>query len=913
MSSSSEHSPLYSWLRRLGLVSLGLLLFIQIFLLWISARDGGWRIPEGIVSILNQKLQKDGITLQARNFWVLPNLSLAADDLTLEVEPITGEILTVERAELKLNFWHLGRGQILPDRIYLRGGKIWCPAAASQTGQRRLIVEDIRGEIKKEGPWLTTSGLFLRAGDFIVSAEGKVPIGILTLPSTAEPNLEPLAARVSRILSGIEQSTLIADRAGGASLHLQAFSEKQGSSQLTCRLVLGNQPQPSLPTLIQAQELNFQIHLQLDPTGHLDTWQLKGEAANLVYQKFAARCLEFKLHGTNTWAETQGEIIVADFSYDRIKEIQATIEVHPRAGKTFTEIDIDFFSHRSWASGQILWQPADEENLTDQFLFEITQAQIDVEDLLSFPEIKSGLKEAGVELQGVIGLADVNIQHGEKLGCVDGDITFSGLKAMGLSTQAIAPQHDMPLTAHFDYDPNRTPYSLLLRELQLASVRGEADCSLEKNGAYSLRLFGEVHPQCLDQVLGDWWVSLWRYFVLSSNPYATIDVSGHWGVEDAITQGRVRLDQFQFLQTPFHSVEISVDANPDTTFIGVHKLAGANPETDGWLEGSAVWDWRKPEGENGPIIQLSGNLQPWIIAHCADKKAGEMLRGLKLPSQSKLNIRGEQKGEALNIDASLLCPTSFQAWGVASENLVLNLSQKNKILNVVSTMGLANGTARFKMHDEENQDMLFSINLSDCDSRLLIPLFENLSASSENPKSLTIKKAPKELTFLNFNFDGKINLEKPQFVRGLGSFSLRNPELEKVRILGGLSAVLEVVGINATTYNLVQAQGDFGCLEGRAYFPNILITGPQSFLEMAGEVDLVDSNLDFEGVFSIPKKGNFNPFEVLNVNRILADQTRVNIYGPISAPKTRTIPLISFLFKSRIGSKLGKIPSELSE
>ena len=354
MSSSSEHSPLYLWFRRLGLVGLGVLLFVQIFLLWVSARDGGWRIPESVVSLLSQKLQKEGIVLQARNFWILPDLSLAADDLTLEIEPITGEILTVERAEVNLNFWHLGRGKILPNRFYLRGGKVWCPAAASQTGQRRLIIEDIRGEIRKEGAWLTSSGLFLRAGDLVVSAEGKMPIGVLTPSSRPQTSPTSLATQVTQVLKSLEQTTLIADRAGGASLHLQALSENQGSSQLSCRLVLGNQPQPSLPTLIQARELNFQLHAQLDPAGQLHTWQLKGEAANLVYQKYAARYLEFKLQGTNAWPETQGEIIVADFSYNQIKEVQATIEIHPKGSKTYTQVDIDLFSHRSFASGQIL-------------------------------------------------------------------------------------------------------------------------------------------------------------------------------------------------------------------------------------------------------------------------------------------------------------------------------------------------------------------------------------------------------------------------------------------------------------------------------------------------------------------------------------------------------------------------------
>ena len=109
------------------------------------------------------------------------------------------------------------------------------------------------------------------------------------------------------------------------------------------------------------------------------------------------------------------------------------------------------------------------------------------------------------------------------------------------------------------------------------------------------------------------------------------------------------------------------------------------------------------------------------------------------------------------------------------------------------------------------------------------------------------------------------------------------------------------------------AKGTFGCVGGRAYFPDLAITGPQARLDLTGEIDLQASTLNFEGDFSLPRKGGFNPLDLLNLNRALISLTKIKLKGPISKPETSAIPTLKDIIKPQKDSKLGKIPDGIQE
>ena len=142
---------------------------------------------------------------------------------------------------------------------------------------------------------------------------------------------------------------------------------------------------------------------------------------------------------------------------------------------------------------------------------------------------------------------------------------------------------------------------------------------------------------------------------------------------------------------------------------------------------------------------------------------------------------------------------------------------------------------------------------------------------------------------------------------------MNDPELKKVRLLGGISGVLEAVGVGATTYDLDRATGTFGCIGGRAFFPDMTITGPQAKLELAGEIDLKGMTLNFAGDFSLPRKQGFNPLDIINLNRALVSLTRIKLQGPLAKPETRAIPTLQDIVKPNRDKDLGKIPAGILE
>ncbi|MEK0438705.1 MAG: AsmA-like C-terminal region, partial [Verrucomicrobiota bacterium] len=121
------------------------------------------------------------------------------------------------------------------------------------------------------------------------------------------------------------------------------------------------------------------------------------------------------------------------------------------------------------------------------------------------------------------------------------------------------------------------------------------------------------------------------------------------------------------------------------------------------------------------------------------------------------------------------------------------------------------------------------------------------------------------------------------------------------------------VGVGATTYELDRATGTFGCLSGRAYFPDLTITGPQARLELAGEVDLKGMTLDFVGDLSLPRKQGFNPLDIINLNRALVSLTKIKLQGPLEKPETRAIPSLKDIVKPNKDNNLGKIPAGILE
>ncbi|MEY4307415.1 MAG: hypothetical protein RJA95_783, partial [Verrucomicrobiota bacterium] len=601
------------------------------------------------------------------------------------------------------------------------------------------------------------------------------------------------------------------------------------------------------------------------------------------------------------------ELVLSQARYAGLELRRAKFEARPVAGGG-NRIAFSLLTDRSSADGSAI---IDGQG---GILATLGHAHLSGQEIAALPDVGALLQSAGIDLGSEILVRDVVAALSPKGDVVraSGEVALSGFRGLGLSAEAIAPGKDLPLRTRFDFEPTRAASPLRLRDLRLASVTGEADCEPKAGGAFLLHLNGEIAPASLDRVLGEWWVSLWRLFLVRENPYAFIDVESHWGALTSVTKGRVLLNRFDFMGAPFRHVEVSVDADARQTYIGLHRLEGGDSPAGGSVEGSATWDWSKPLALAGPVVRAEGNIQPWIAARCAGKDLGDALRGLELPSDHRFTLLLTPGIKGPDVKTSIACAGEFNAWGVTGRGLEASTENSDRGLRVRAKLGLANGDATLTLDGDPLHQTKVAVGLRGCDPAQVGQLLNDLTT----PKKEEAKPTPATPTAkgrMDLDFAGELDLEKPRQLKGLGRYALTDPDLKKVRLLGGISNVLEAVGVGATTYELTQAKGTFGCLGGRAYFPDMAITGPQSRLDLAGEIDLQTATLEFEGDFSLPRKEGFNPLDLLNLNRALIGLTKIKLKGPISKPETSAIPTLKDIIKPQKDSKLGKIPAGIQE
>jgi len=914
MSEDKSSSRFKKIARGLGTVILVFLLLFQLLILWVANNQIPVRLPESVSQIILHQAAQEGIKLQARNFWIQPDLSLAVDDITVEIEGITGEVFTAERVEFQISPSSLFFLKISPQRFNLRGGKIICPASISQIGEKHLLLEDLRVDLVRKGNWLMAPVCRTRSGNFVVSLEGELPLNLLSvqnnLVNQSEPSTETIAQSTRRYLSALEEMVALTKEAGGGSIQIDANGQATGGAELKLQAVLANHEITTSAANFQARTLEILGSIQINKKGLIDKWSLQTAVDYLSYKNYSIKHILVEMTGSEQNRLVSGHIIGVDGSLPQLDGIQFRAQFTPKIinGTSGIRAVFESQSRESEAVGELSWFNTSASPVGD-FSWTINYAQISANELNAFSSIKELLQKSRVKLNGYIGLSQTQIKHDQQFKWAEGEISFTGLDALGVSQKSLSSNPDLAMVTRFSFSPERKPFPLQLKNLQLTTIRGELDCALEPRGEFNLRLRGDVHPNTLNEVLGQWWVDTWKMFEIKKDPRATIDVVGRWGDMSAAVKGRARMDDFTLLTAPFRQVTLSVDTSSEYTRIGVEELAGGRTEEDGSVHGNITWDWRKPAALAGPVISLRGNLQPWIAADCSTDSFAEILKKIELPSSHSFDLFVTPTENGLNVEANAQCIEPFKAWGVESRNFKINVVSKNNVISARSSFILADGEVKFELNGKNPHESEIFLELKNCDTLKITRLTEKLKGVKAGSVEMF-----KPGSNLNFNFHGTIDIDNPMEIKGLGSFDLYSPDLKKIRILGGLSAILESLGIEATTYTLDHINGHFGCTDGTAYFPDLMIMGSQSYLGLNGEIHLKDSDVDFNGQFTVPKSGSFTPLQLLNLSRNLVNNTKITVKGPISTPKTdANPPWLSLFFKSIIKKDLGKIPDSLME
>ena len=897
-------SPVRRFLRGLANTALYLLLPCQLLLLWVVTRDGPIELPGVVARLLEDEIADAGGRLHASRYLLTPQRTLVAQDVALEVLGLPGEIFTATRLEVGLQLTGKNRGLT---SLRITEGRLWCPSTASARGQRTLLLDQVYADLRREGRWWQAQ-VQGRAGKFTFAFAGTLPGGMLAAPKTPTAAGAESGGDIGAVLRTAETYLNWADRTGGGSLHLTGAGRADGGVDLAVEARLGDHWIDEQLGIVRFTRPHFEAQARLDPQGRPGTWRFSAEAQDLESQGRRAGAVSITAAGEGldprAWRAGARVTEAQAFGFAGMElDVAANGAEQGGRGRLRTATSAADLSWRRLADG------------SSQLL--CPTATLSAEDLGRIPALRTALTEGGIGLEGTILLADLDVRFAPTAWTVrgaTGRISFGGLRALGLGAETIAPGAGSGLNADVRFDAAAPDFPLVLGRLDLAGVHGEAHCSLRAGGPFRLNLRGEIAPPCLDRLLGEWWVQLWGLFRLTAKPHAIIEVEGTWGQPlSTTTRGVTTLAGFRFMQAPFRSVAVRIDADTRRTRIGLQRLAGGDQETDGAVDGLVTWDWSKPLAEAGPRVHVEGNLQPWIAATIAGPAIGASLKPLELPPTRQLIIDvAPGSGTQPDVTAKVRCTEPFRAWGLDSANLEVAVLSSGAKLAIAADLDLAAGRAHLELAGDLLRAPEVKLNLKGCDFAKVGALISQLARTqpSDPGSSPTTRNS---IARLDLRFSGVVDLEHPTQLRGRGDFLLNDPELKKVRVLGRLSAALEAIGVDATSYELLTAQGSFGCLGGKVYFPDLVLAGKDAQLKLAGEVELAGPTLNFLGDFSLPSVGAFNPLNLLNLNRLLVALTKVRVKGPLSNPSTTALPKLKDVVKSKEDKDLGKIPPSLLE
>ena len=264
MKAQPGSSPLRRFLRGLTNTCLLLLLPVQLGLAWLADHDGPVRLPDFVAEAVTDRLAARGVDFRARSLWILPDLTLAADDVAVAFDGLTGDVFAAARAEVALHPARLLAGEVAPTRVRLRGGRLWCPASVAQDGRRRSLIDDATLDVAQEGRWLSLRIAQARAGKITCHVSGELPAGLLRAgPAPADD--APLPRRLAGLLGVLDTALTAAEGSGGATMAVRCSGRSDGTAELSSQAILGEETGEQLGRIrLRGLRLSADVRLAAD-------------------------------------------------------------------------------------------------------------------------------------------------------------------------------------------------------------------------------------------------------------------------------------------------------------------------------------------------------------------------------------------------------------------------------------------------------------------------------------------------------------------------------------------------------------------------------------------------------------------------------------------------------------------------
>jgi hypothetical protein len=410
---------------------------------------------------------------------------------------------------------------------------------------------------------------------------------------------------------------------------------------------------------------------------------------------------------------------------------------------------------------------------------------------------------------------------------------------------------------------------------------------------FALNATGSTFPAALDNLLGPWWQRIFAHIDAPDPPAADVTVWGLWRDREAIhSMTWVRGDGARYRGVAVPWLEVRVRSNGDWAYL--EHLEGRFAE--GTVSGRIGWRQQVEAGQARPMVLELRSDAPWSLVRAATGVAG--LERLDISGRPQVEARGTlwrtpvEQGEPGEVDADeavlpelalrLRHPEgSLYLNGIELRNLGLEGSLVGETLDFGRVTGelaggVFTGRATFRnWGDPEQVTRQLDMQLFDAEYAAALATLAGLLGESQRPAATLLEEGVGGRLDADFSLRIGGSLEAS---RGAGLATLRQARIGRIHIFGGLSRVLDSMGLGFSTLELNDGTAQWRFTGSDLEITECLITGPVLNLRLAGQVDLARRDLDmqaeaflFRGIMS----------KLLSP---VSDNFQLDLSGPLESP-----------------------------
>lgn len=837
-------------------------------------------VPGFLLRSFEQRLAASQLQVRFGHAVFDPTGRILVRDVQFKLPDFEEPVATARSVYIELDPWSLVVGRFEPERLHLTGLNVSVPAMLAPSGRNEEVLHEL--------DLIATPGAHEIAIDRLSGRIGSVPIevrGRFTLPRATTPARKPPAVPVllARYFPlACRQLVTVVDRLDqleGASVRIELTpSPTRGAlARIDFAAHVVRQPGAHPLTLTDVRASTRLPVLGNGPRG----LQLNLDVAEAATDLGTIRPLHLRLRGLlrptapfldfRTAELSAGEVRAAEFvlrsplarlagPWPRLRgELFATYADLPLAAKA----EVDAAARRGEAQLDATLSPTLVATIGRRLGRDL------------HPFIDFG---APAELHARAAFAP-----GWKFTGASGRFAASKIDGHGVVFDSV--------TGEFAGDLHHVVADHLVGHVGENFARGRFEQDFATRD-YRFLLEGRLRPMALSPWFHDWWPNFFRQLEFpAAPPEASVDVAGRWK-EPASSH------VFVYATSTDHPVLRGVSFDYARTllfirpnFIDGFEVFGTRGAAE--LRGSfqrhvdfAAGEWRAMDLDFFSTLDLDSGrrlLGPAI---------GDQLQPFVFARAPTVTVRGHFDGPAapggpkhrLSVDAE--SPAAFGFYGFPFDRIAFKAVLENDTITVNDIEagvagGTLTGTAR-EWATPAGHRLGFDATLRDARLAPAVSTVEKYVAQRRGDRTpppdrfLTGKSSVR----LEAALSAEGAIDDIYSFHGSGNALISGDELGEVRLLGGLSQLL-----NFTSLRFTSARTSFQ-LDGRKMtFPNVNITGANSAIDAEGTYGLESHQLDFKArVFPFRESKSFLQSVVGTVLTPLSHALEVKLTGPLDNP-----------------------------